>query len=942
MAKFDYYKLTDDSQRNVDTLLTALDKFNTEKGDASFSSKCVDIESMGLGYRISQRDLQAKIDDPAYSQKVITLTSGLTGDSTQLYAFGKDYPVSELRGQSFVVDKNGKSFVVIGVNSASADPGSPTQLEVRGLTGSMADLNNLSRETSSYTKIRDYTDPSRGLITRENIYFVGNLGKIIGSRCPKLENEPIKDVYGCFDLPVSSRTIVYGMGRKATKNAYFDAKRSQKKMAKGKPVRKGAPVLNDDIAQLIFVRDRASEKGALDIFININPNASTIRYDYDPATGKLIDAMGNPLPFEAFTDSRQNPGTLFKVSLQGIKVLDDNHVALNLYDATTDTARKGEHPRRVILETDTQLIRVLQDAIAHNSTRDGFKTAFAPILSGLSSTEKKSVDNLNRVVNRSIADRARVARGEITEAESDQKGFFDKVSPMLKTLGEKIWSIAKGVLLFLGGSALGAGLTAGAGDIDVAANSDKAEEYAQGKATTKIVRTAEDIEEANAASYNELASRLVMATTSGKNAKTTLTTKTTDNSSIVLDGFMKYSYSGDGNEGTVTIEPGRASIISQNDFNDLVTSEEVADSVAPFGTNYSFSAIGGKGNIYKRETRIGAVRALASEVAKEVSSLEKRGLELPEGTVIYPSKSGDLTSESQYISEREEMGDQYATEVAKAYTDAYTISYTLSNQDNQHDANRNPILPEDYEEIEDGQHYYINNETLISTVRDIIGATDAQIETINVVQPNADGQGIITVYATSNDGANAHEISILIDDAVSTTKDVYTALQNASKEYSRSSICEDFVSAESVLSQFKINSKRLNTYMANEFGTRVGNGTTYVSAKPDATKNINEYSLSILYVGENGVTSTIVDSIKFNGTSVQTDNVIQTSALVAMYNGSTPSSFPSYKISIDSNSAVYQNQGEVYVAPDLEIPEEESTATASTVRHKSTDDGRSK
>lgn len=70
-------------------------------------------------------------------------------------------------------------------------------------------------------------------------------------------------------------------------------------MAKGKPVRKGAPVLNDDIAQLIFVRDRASEKGALDIFININPNASTIRYDYDPATGKLIDAMGNPLPFEA-------------------------------------------------------------------------------------------------------------------------------------------------------------------------------------------------------------------------------------------------------------------------------------------------------------------------------------------------------------------------------------------------------------------------------------------------------------------------------------------------------------------------------------------------------------------------------------------------------------------------------------------------------------------
>ena len=110
MAKFDYYKLTDDSQRNVDTLLTALDKFNTEKGDASFSSKCVDIESMGLGYRISQRDLQAKIDDPAYSQKVITLTSGLTGDSTQLYAFGKDYPVSELRGQSFVVDKNGKSL----------------------------------------------------------------------------------------------------------------------------------------------------------------------------------------------------------------------------------------------------------------------------------------------------------------------------------------------------------------------------------------------------------------------------------------------------------------------------------------------------------------------------------------------------------------------------------------------------------------------------------------------------------------------------------------------------------------------------------------------------------------------------------------------------------------------------------------------------------------
>lgn len=86
----------------------------------------------------------------------------------------------------------------------------------------------------------------------------------------------------------------------------------------------------------------------------------------------------------------------------------------------------------------------MQDAIAHNSTRDGFKTAFAPILSGLSSTEKKSVDNLNRVVNRSIADRARVARGEITEAESDQKGFFDKVSPMLKTLGEKIWSIVKG------------------------------------------------------------------------------------------------------------------------------------------------------------------------------------------------------------------------------------------------------------------------------------------------------------------------------------------------------------------------------------------------------------------------------------------------------------------------------------------------------------------
>ena len=679
--------------------------------------------------------------------------------------------------------------------------------------------------------------------------YIGFFGKIIKEGVPALEKAK-------QDLPPEPKDVyaifpVEVVRSKQTEiknpkaNAYWNASRAIGKLKKGKKVYDAQPF--DDRIELAFTKGK-TDTDKLDVWVHVHPTGVTT------ATTDISQLT---------LDYIKKSGEWFKVTEDRIKFKNGN-IVIDTYDAK-GAHEKGDHPLRIVCrprQGDDTLSRLRSAQSLEGASP--YATAFAGSAIESDLRVNGSLQNLDELVDYSLTHKT----------TSDERGKpVQKISKLKRTLKEAI--------LFFGGIAAGTALgalvmTAGIGDANVAASRNAAAEL----------------------SYQN--ARQVLVVDEVESAENGARAKESGNIDFVITQYNDKT-------GKYDIHPGSAATIAK-DMTQVVNPEEIAQEVAPYGVNWSFTGLATGKNPYADIVNTEVSRALGEAVGAEIASLSKA--EIADGVIYYPVAEGDMTTKANFVTELEQAGYDNVDEIVSAYEEGYGRSYTTSKETNEVGATGNPTIPDDYEEIDDGKVYYTNNPTFVSSMRDLVGTTDAQINSVYVVEQN--GISYVTIYATGNSGANAYEINFETNGSIETTEQLYNALNNAKKEKGRDAICEDYELASVPLSSYGLKADNINSTMSKTYGAQVGNnGTTYVATDLLSDPN-GDYNVSVLYLGDKGATVLPITVGVDNGRVGS--NAVKSLAILSVYDGYS-SKLPSCSIE-KGDAEIYQNAGEVYVEAD--------------------------
>ena len=878
--KFD--ELKPESQVEVDKLLTAF------IGDAGHldASMCKDIESLGLKVNATAAQVSAVLDDPANSDKVIILKPFNSKNNAILYYFGKDYPNADLRQKAFIVNdtKSRKGIItalVTGVSRVSASTKDDKPIGFQTIAS-----DHTTPAAFQFAKVRAAGVPLK---------FIGHFGKIIKNGLPSLEKDKDidikpaqRDVYGVFPTKVL-RSVQYEI-KNPMKNAAGNAKHNIRRLNKGKNVAK-QPIFSDNI-QIAYTKG-TSDNDKLDVWIHINPNGSTVGGDaiVNDFSTLTIDAIKNSDEWFKITKDRLLINKEGKVDGRIV----GNNIVLDTYPAHGSPLGKGSHQKRIIVRVQDDTISRLLSAQTLEED-DPYSTAFLGSIYETQLRNNGSLENLDELRNYT---NEQIAAG-LLDSEIDKRGIaVEKISQLVRTTGEVVKLVATIVgpvaaMIFAG--------TAGAGDITLKTAEDAAREVSYQTAQTQLVQIESGEAVANAV------------------------VKIAEEEPTVVKGYFNWTYSSSEEGDTYTIRPGKANQIAQS-LDSVVDSKEVAKEVAEYGSNYSFNKMFAGGDPYREIANVETARALGEAAALEVASIPR--LDLGEGTVIYPASTGDLTSEENWTNE---LSAKYsnASAIVESYTEAYTTTYENETQiSNELPATPapepEPLPPVD--EINDGEGYYVNNPTLVTTLGSVIGETSFDIKTINVVQPQNGEEGLVTIYATTNDESKAYEVSFLIDSEVNTTKELYEAIQEA-KVSQEGNIVRNFENVNNILSKVWSDAY-INQYKKNftrgvkdKYGITVAEGgNAYVSTDSKTGE------FEVIYITDD---STV--SLPGTAKGRLSDRDLKVVASVSVMGGSYRAD-STYTYTLGTYTS-YNNQSGTYV--EEEQIEQEETQTPETTPEETT------
>ena len=921
MAKLKYDELTIDSKKEVDELIKAIDILSTDK-DYEDVSKVVDIVDMKLPIDCKRAKLEA--DMAASPKKIFKLTTGLSTDKSVLYYFAKDYPKKELQGKAFIVKTEKGTTSIYAVNAVVNAAADPKIVKAMTCKGFAKDLTTIS---INFNRIRAYDDGRGATKTEKNLKFIGHLGSIIKDGIPKIKIEDQKDVVACFDIKTPVRSVVYdkkpktifGKTTPRTLNAY----RTKKKLGKesrisgpGWPLHihkvektiADKPQIKDDTVQLLFIADSDNPNEPLNVFLNINPEGLTKdkMYTYDAKKGVLKDKTGAELPIDVINNTNTCPPTLFKVATDKIKILDDKHVAIDMYEHGTRIPKKGEASRRVVMEVGTPIISLLLEAQRSND-ENSIINSLRSLRTELGTEGWKSVENLNANKNKSLKD---AVDSSISDEDKNRQGLWSKISPMLKSDNVKIglWKLFLGAVATVGIALVLSNGAAVAGQIILGANSERAEDEAATMAKPAIVQVGD---------FTQV-DTMVLRSSNG--ATVNVNTK-----EMLKKGLLNYEY--DYSTGKITTSAGMAQDLIVNQFKvqtesgsrqEIVSANAVAKKVSAYGKVMSYSGIFSNDSIYQNETSIGLARALGETVANETKTVRGLNLKSEDGevSVVYPDGTG---SKGLFKAALENAGysSDLATQMVKEYTIAFTAAMNFQAEDNaSFDATEDPTLPEGYDEIYDAEDvYYTNNKTLQTTLNKIVGLSSLNINTINVV--STDSGSLVTIFVTpGNDTSVAYEISFNSDSTINTTRELCTALENAIKndDYSKTT----FESIDTVLSQVGKTPATINIYkngfiqgVEQKLGASLqGGGNIYVYSNAKAGE------FEVAYINANS-------TVTFDGFVEGNVGGVELLAIGAFYvtGGSFDAQNP-YTIDKSTvTTTTYNNQGETLPEEDYATPE---------------------
>ena len=923
MAKLKYDELTIDSKKEVDELIKAIDILSTDK-DYEDVSKVVDIVDMKLPIDCKRAKLEA--DMAASPKKIFKLTTGLSTDKSVLYYFAKDYPKKELQGKAFIVKTEKGTTSIYAVNAVVNAAADPKIVKAMTCKGFAKDLTTIS---INFNRIRAYDDGRGATKTEKNLKFIGHLGSIIKDGIPKIKIEDQKDVVACFDIKTPVRSVVYDKKPKTifgkitprTLNAY----RTKKKLGKesrisgpGWPLHihkvektiADKPQIKDDTVQLLFIVDSDNPNEPLNVFLNINPEGLTKdkMYTYDAKKGVLKDKTGAELPIDVINNTKTCPPNLFKVATDKIKILDDKHVAIDMYEHGTRIPKKGEASRRVVMEVGTPIISLLLEA-QRSDEEDSIINSLGSLRTELGTEGWKSVENLNANKNKSLKDAEKVLLKHLDADEANRQGLWSKISPMLKSDNVKIglWKLFLGAVATVGIALVLSNGAAAVGQISLGANSERAENEAAAMAKPAIEQVAD---------FTQV-DTMVMRSSNGATAN--ITTKTT-----LKKGLLNYEY--DPSTNKITTSAGTAQDLIANQFKvqtesgsrqEIVSANAVAKKVSAYGKVMSYSGIFSNDSIYQNETSIGLARALGETVANEAKTVRGLNLKSEDGevSVVYPDGTGSKDSFKAALENAGYSSDLVA-QMTTEYTNAFTAAMNVQAEDNaSFDATEDPTLPEGYDEIYDAEDvYYTNNTTLQTTLNKIVGLSKFNINTINVV--STDSGSLVTIFVTpGNDTSVAYEISFNSDSTINTTRELCTALENAIKndDYSKTT----FKSIDTVLSQVGRKTATINSYkngfiqgVEQKLGASLqegGNIYVYSNAK------VGEFEVA--YINANS-------TVTFDGFVEGNVGGVELPAIGAFYvtGGQFQAQNP-YTVESKITTTTYNNQGETHIEQDLATPE---------------------
>ena len=927
MAKLKYDELTIDSKKEVDVLIKAIDILSTDK-DYEDVSKVVDIVDMKLPIDCKRAKLEA--DMAASPKKIFKLTTGLSTDKSVLYYFAKDYPKKELQGKAFIVKTEKGTTSIYAVNAVVNAAADPKIVKAMTCKGFAKDLTTIS---TNFNRIRAYDDGRGATKTEKNLKFIGHLGSIIKDGIPKIKIEDQKDVVACFDIKTPVRSVVYDKKPKTifgkitprTLNAY----RTKKKLGKesrisgpGWPLHihkvektiADKPQIKDDTVQLLFIVDSDNPNEPLNVFLNINPEGLTKdkMYTYDAKKGVLKDKTGAELPIDVINNTKTCPPNLFKVATDKIKILDDEHVAIDMYEHGTRIPKKGEASKRVVMEVGTPIISFLLEA-QRSDEENSIINRLGSLQTELGPEGWKSVENLNANKNKSLKDAEKVLLKHLDADEANRQGLWSKISPMLKSDNVKIglWKLFLGTVVTVGIALVLSNGAAVVGQSILGANSERAEDEAAAMAKPAIVQVGD---------FTQV-DTMVLRSSNGATAN--LNTK-----EMLKKGLLNYEY--DYSTGKITTYAGTAQDLIANQFKvqtesgrqEIVSANAVAKKVSAYGKVMSYSGIFSNDSIYQNETSIGLARALGETVANEAKTVRGLNLKSEDGevSVVYPDGTGSKDSFKAAL-ENAGYSSDLAAQMTTEYTNAFTAAMNVQAEDNaSFDATEDPTLPEGYDEIYDGG-LYLNNPTLVNQLRSLVKESQIEINNINIVE--ASGTRIVTIFVTNADSSKAYEISFATTSEINTARDLNTALEQGESECSITEYNSIDQALSGVLLDSDIRFIKDNFASVVNKNSQLSNYEYNLSQEGDIyiKTNTSTGEFEVIYFNNSGENNLSINSFVGKATAgnkLLSDKGLKLALISFLMNGG----LISYEIVGDSiNVSTYNNQGETYIEQDLATPE---------------------
>ena len=465
---------------------------------------------------------------------------------------------------------------------------------------------------------------------------------------------------------------------------------------------------------------------------------------------------------------------------------------------------------------------------------------------------------------------------------------------MVKTKGEKVFACAKVAGIAILGALGFANVLTGAGEIAMDPNA--ARDAANVMAETEIRREVETPNDS-------------------------LNVRLAENGEYVVDvatwrGNLTYTFN---EKGDLTCQKGKAYDASMQNFENIITNQEVADKASPYASKVSYTGWFNKENMYKTETYEGVAASYGTEIAKELKSVlndellfdDFLGISTDENgvktinTVIYPD--GKLTStdwEKDLTTPHKVNGVEYA--MSESDAKAVIARYENAFKEEAVKAIQNEATApnEDYSEIDDAQVFYVNNPTLVATIGNYL-KKPCEIKTI------AEKDGVLTIFAVANDGSVAYRMTMPSEN-ITTSKELANYINSNDIEV------DEYRSINNVFSEYR--PSQIANYKTN-FASNVkandelfGNGSLKLENGGDIWLCANGKNVEIVYLTEKNMDAFNV-TVKSNN-AFSTDELLKIAAS-EIAGGSYKASY-TYKVTAGEYENLV-NVGAVYNSEKVQI-----------------------